>query len=280
MNFDRTTSVALRTRSRALLHAFAIASLCIPAGANGADDKAKADAAAEQRDRQREAIAKNYEANFQPFLRLELDYARTFCGDLPATARRRIVADGREAVRRAADDIARAQVDPQPVRRAQPVGPWSHGLADAGRRVHEAVEAAVKAHAPPDARAAYEREQELRVQRERRRDCLQVMALVAPHLDLTAEQRSAIRAALEERWDPSWTTSLFGLSHAMPDSDGRPQPPLFAASAIEPHLDSAQRTAWRQWANDARKSQVGSWSAFRTNQGIMSRQQDDPWWNP
>lgn len=280
MNSDLATSFALRTRSHALLHAFALAWLCIPAGANGADDKAKADPAAEQRDRQREAIAKNYEANLQLFLRLELDYARTFCGDLPPAVRRRIVADGREAIRRAADDIAHAQVDPKPAGQARLVGAWNHGLADAGRRVHEAVERAVKAHTPPDACAAYEREQELRVQRERRRDCLQVMALVAPALDLTAEQRSAIRAALDKQWDSSWTTSLLGLSHAMPDSAGRPQPPLFAASAIEPHLDSAQRATWKHWTDDARKHPPAVWNGFRTGQGIVSRQQDDPWWNP
>lgn len=263
------------TRSVRRFGSITVACFCLTllmATVRGEDDPAAA-----QRKQQLVELTRSVEHTLQPVLRLELDYAKTFCSDLPAAARRRIATAGRHVVHQAAEDVARLQLNaPERQGRQRPIAPL-----DARTTIRDVVAQAVCAEASPEARAAYERELKLRIDRLRNRDCLQVLAIITPQLTLTAEQRAAIRTALVGAWDPSWTMTLAHASHQMPHMVGRPPPPRFAADAIKGHLDSTQRAVWEEWTqvNEGQFSPAW-WSGVRLGSAVSRLQADDPWWNP
>lgn len=247
-------------------------------GAVDADPKAQAEqkqdeaqqkeeakrAAQNQRQQQIDNQAKQMEQFFNPPLQAELELVRRTCGGLEPAARKAIVAAGSAAVKATSKQFAAWQLGDRGKKRV-----------DARETIHAAVAAAVKPHAKPEEFAAYEKEHAARMARRERAARTLIVSKIDQQLELSADQRDAIAADLEKRWEAGWIREL-------DDNGGMrignfPPAPDFADKCIAPHLDERQRTEWKQWTQQAGWSRMGQHFGWNFDGQSL---QPDPWWKP
>ncbi len=103
--------------------------------------------------------------------------------------------------------------------------------------------------------AAYDRENTSRVERRAEAARVRIVAKLDEQLDLAAAQREAILKDLRSNWEPDWVRELDDRGGLIVNNH-RPAPD-FAEACILPHLDAAQRQAWRVWCRAAGSRMVG-----------------------
>jgi hypothetical protein len=222
--------------------------------------QAQAEAEAVQRKQQ----AKQVEQMLQPVVRTELEQVRQSCGSLAPEARRAIAAAARETAR----EVAAAWVG----RQGRPNG----GTFDAREQLHAGIVKAVEPLADPAEFAAYRQEAAARLARRAAAARVRIVAKVDEHLELTADQREAILADLQRRWQPDWIRELHDTGGVV--ANGSRPAPDYAGVCITPHLDAAQREAWSAWTRVAGSRHVNAGSSMRFDGHGL--QQDDDWWKP
>jgi hypothetical protein len=230
---------------------------------DGEMPKDPAKAAAWQQRKQIRQQAKHLEQTFQPALRTELEMIRRSCGSLSSEARKEILAVGRAAVTRTALDFATRQMQGgQPMR-----------TLDTRAGIQKPLEKALAAHVSAAELAAYQAEQRARQDRRRAAARLAIVAKLDRQLDLTSDQRKAIEADLERRFEDSWLRELD--DHGVIMNNYRPAPD-YANACIEPHLDRSQKEEWQRWRKAAGTSVVGM--HFGWNFDSQGLHQEDDWW--
>jgi hypothetical protein len=218
-----------------------------------------------QQRQQIEQHAKQLERMFQPVLNSELELIRRCCGGLDSTARRQIMAAGREAVTAAARGFTERQFN----------GRLGRDDFDPRRETRGRLEKVLEPLAEPAEFAAYRAEVERREARRAEAARLAILARVDRQLDLSTDQRRKIEAELTRSWRPQWTREL-GNRGDMRVNDYPPAPDD-AAAAIVPHLAPDQVAAWEAWCRAAGARLLGQAFNFHVDgQGI---QQSDPWWS-
>lgn len=207
--------------------------------------------------------AKQLERMLDPVLASELEMVRLACNDLEPAARKTILKAGRDARTKAARDMAQRQMR----------GRLGQDEFDPRKEIRAGLAQALRDVAKPEQVAQYDQEHEARATRQADAARLRIVSRLDQHLDLSADQRERIEKALEKQWKPAWIVSLAdsGMINDMPVA------PDYAAAAIEPHLEPAQKTAWKTWCRTAGSSMIGrrfiSWNF--DGQGLQG---DDPWW--
>lgn len=212
----------------------------------------------------REAIAENtrtLEQEMTPLLHAELEHVRRTCGRLAPAARREVLAAGRRALRELAAADAVALLDGRTTPRVS-----------AREELHARLAAAVRQRAEAAEFARYEHEAGLRRARRREHACVRMVGDVDARLDLSSSQRDAMLADLRGRWQPAWDRGL-----DVPDGMQVPLAPDFATECIAPHLDEAQREAWRRWCEEFGIDRIG----WRPSRGGGQQEAPPPgaWWN-
>jgi hypothetical protein len=231
--------------------------------ADGEMPKDPAKAQAWQQRKQIRQQARHMEQTFQPALRTELEMIRRSCGSLSPEARKEILAVGRAAVTRTALDFATRQMQGgQPMR-----------ALDTRAGIQQPLEKALAKHASATEFAAYQSEQRARQGRRRAAARVAIVAKLDRQLDLTAEQRQAIEADLERRFEDSWLRELD--DHGVIMNNYRPAPD-YANACIEPHLDGSQVEEWQRWRKAAGTAVVGM--HFGWNFDAQGLHQEDDWW--
>ena len=208
--------------------------------------------------------ARHMEQLFQPALRSELEMVRQACGSLPPEARKQVLAAGRAAVAKTALEFATVQMQGGPARRT----------FDARRGIQEPLARAVEPHVPAAEFAAYQREQTLRAERRAKAARVAIVAKLDGQLDLKEDQRRAIEADLERRWDESWVRELDDQGMIVNNYRSAPD---YADACIAPHLDAAQAEEWKRWRLAAGVAVVGSVQTGWNLDGQGLHQEDD-WW--
>jgi hypothetical protein len=240
----------------------------VPDGATAEEQavaRANEQAVLKQRKEQIDQLAAHFEQFLQPRLQAELELARRTCGGLPAEARGRVLAAGRESLKLAARQVAERQM-----------GGEARPAVDPAEVVQQAVARELKRHAAEEEFAAYEREQAARVARRARMSRVRIVDMIDVQLELSQAQREAIAADLEKQWKDAWSRSLDGGN--MRINDYRPAPD-FADACIAPHLDSRQRAEWKKWCQQAGWNQRQLARQFNWG-GHRHALQPDPWWTP
>jgi hypothetical protein len=165
----------------------------------------------------------------RPWLRSELAFARTICGDLTTEQRMTIYASGATALRKAVRQIERYQQASgnEPIPRPDALAVIRQGVADG---LQQAVSPELMDHFT----------QELRHRLERRKHAAMMtfIASVDRIMFLSHEQRDELLATLSTSWQSSWENwyyfdDLNGLS--LPDVD----------EALLKCLSDEQRTIWK-----------------------------------
>lgn len=238
---------------------------------------ARADQQAEQQKQQQKQIeqhARHVEAQFRPFVRGQLELARSTCGSLPAAVRRQVAEAVDSPLRRVAGEWAARQFGVVP----NPAKP----LADPLDVIHETLIVALEPHVPADELAAFRREHAAAIARRGRAARLQIVAKLDQRLVLSVGQRKAIEADLEKHWQPDWLIELYDNGGF--NMNGYPPAADFADRCIAPHLDDPQRAAWKEWGQKAGWKQTGQrLDVFQIHSTISMHYQpppSDPWWNP
>jgi len=210
--------------------------------------------------------ARQFEQLLQPLVRAELELVRTLCGDLPPAARREVLAAGRSAALTLAAEAAARQVH------GGVVGPQ----ADPRCGLHREIARALAPHVAAGQLAAYDRENERRIERRAEAARLRIVAKLDETLDLSAPQRAAILADLRAGWEPDWLRELDDRG-GMVVNNHRPAPD-YARDRIVPHLDDTQRVAWLSWCRAAGSRILGQQARWQFDGPGLP---PDPWWeNP
>jgi hypothetical protein len=219
-----------------------------------------------QRKQQIRQHAGNLQAQIQPLLRGELELIRQTCGGLDAAARRRVLSSGTVALAKAALDAANAQF-----------GRGGHQVVT-GQVMSKSLATALEKEASAEEFAAYRAEQQQRSARRRQVARRVLVADIDRVLDLSAEQRSAIDAALESQWQEGWPTS----SSVVADNQIAPD---FAEGCILPSLSPRQRETWRSWCEHrgwkkmvAQNPHFAGAMQFQRNHLGHVVMQADAWW--
>lgn len=203
---------------------------------------------------------------FEPLMHLELAWARQSFPGLSPEARQAVLADSRQSLKPIAVTAATAMV-------TEPSKPYGHVVR---RSIHDAVAAALRDHADPEAFAQYAKEYERRWARRQEAARLRIVLVLDDTLDLNTAQRSAVLAELSAGWHDSWMTVLDENSNRI--IDGRAIAPDFARACIEPHLKVRQKREWSAWCEVA--GHDGRGVTWHFSWGGEPRAQPDPWWNP
>ena len=210
--------------------------------------------------------ARQFEQLLQPLLRAELELVRTTCGDLPVAPRRDVLAAGRAAVAALASEAATRQLQ----------GGAPLVQADPRTRLHREIAAALEPHVPAAVLAAYDREDERRVERRARVARERIVAKLDEQLELSATQREAILEDLRSGWEASWIQELDDRGGLVVNNH-RPAPD-YAEARITPHLDDAQRATWKAWCRAAGSRMLGQRARWHFDGPGLP---PDPWWeNP
>lgn len=225
--------------------------------------KARQNAAEKQRQQQIAQQAQQMQQFFKPTLEAELELVRKTCGNLPADARKKIVAAGNEAVKVVAKQFAELQFG----------GKGRQGF-EPRNAIHDAVAAAVKPHAAAEEFAAYEREQVARVERRARAARILIVTKLDSELELSQSQREKITAELEQQWKADWLRELDD-NGGMMINNFRPAPD-FADECITPQLDDRQKAEWKKWCQQAGWQRMGQHVNWNFDGQSM---QHDPWWS-
>jgi len=200
---------------------------------------------------------------FQPLLRTELEMIRQACPDLPAEARRQVLAAGKAAVTKTALDVAARQM----------LGGQPRRAFDARRSIQEPLLKALEPHATAAGIAAYEREQEARMARRAEAARVAIVAKLDRRLELSAAQRQAIEDELTRRWDDAWLRELDDNGVVINNERIAPD---YANACIEPHLDEQQGDEWQRWRRAAGVAVIGMHVGWNLDgQGLH---QEDDWW--
>jgi hypothetical protein len=216
-----------------------------------------------ERRAQIERWATQQEPMFQKILASELEMIRQSCGGLDAAARRQILTTGQKLVKQTALGFAERQL----------TGQLGRDQFDPRQAIRTGLEAEVRRVAAADEFATYQREQADREARRIAAARLRIVAKLDQQLGLSADQRRAIEADLEQRWKAAWAVVLSEHSGRI---NNFPPAPDYAAAAIEPHLIPEQRAAWEAWSQAAGGRVMGqrlNWSF--DGQGLQAI---DPWW--
>lgn len=213
--------------------------------------------------------AANFERQSMACFAGELELIRQTCGSIAPDLRRRAVEAGTLAVRKAALEAANAQ---------------SAGRTAAGGAADEAgidaVWGVIEAGVPPEEVAAYEAERRSRAARRRQRAQVMTLVFLDAELELSADQRTAIAAALDKAWQDTWTTTvaIMAIHH------GRFAPDI-AADCIVPSLTPRQLAAWKTWCGQrswktvlAQNPQLGQMGWQGRQMVVPSGLQPDEWW--
>lgn len=211
-----------------------------------------------------EQHAKQMERFFQPMLHAELELVRRSCGSLTPAARNQILKVGREAVAAAAGGMAERQL----------TGRLGSDPFDPREEIRKRLGEAVATQATPAELAAYRGEVERRSERRAEAARVAIVARVDRQLDLSREQRKAIEAELERRWQAEWVRDLDHRSVRI--NNNYPPAPDQMAAAIRPHLDAGQVAEWEEWCRAAGSRVVKL--PFNLNLDGQGIQQLDSWW--
>lgn len=250
---------------RMLFDAIAPEPAAVPDAA-GDENEPPADPAQPQAAQQRAQIrqhARQLEQMLQPALRTELDVIRRACGDLSPEARRTVLSAGRTALTKTALEVATLQMTGGDRRRA----------IEPRRRIAEALAKALEPLATQEQFATYQREQRLRQERRGGAARVAIVAKLDRRLDLTAAQRAAIEADLEEHWEPSWVRELDDRGMMMNNERACPD---YAAARIEPHLRPEQQAEWARWRKAAGSALFGMHAGW--NLDSLGLHVEDEWW--
>lgn len=228
--------------------------------------------AAEQRRQLVRQQTQQFETMLQPLLHVELAYVKRSCASLPPAARADVLAAARQAVRHAAERLARLQIEPE--------GADVENF-DVRRAIREKVLTALGPRAAAEELAAYERESRFREERRAEAARIRIVSRLDEQLGLTAAQRQALLDDLRAGWEAAWIRALD--DHDGLIINGQPPAPDFAEPRIVPHLDPDQARMWRQWREVANWKSVPprqvDWSQL-TIQGPHGPQKPDSWWQP
>lgn len=216
-------------------------------------------------------MAGNFERQSMACFAGDLELIRQTCGSLPPDLRRRALEAGTLAVRKAALAAANAQ---STGRKAEGSVAEEAGI--------QAVRGVIENGVPPQEWAAYETERRSRAARLRQRAQVTMLAFLDAELELSADQRTAIAAALDKGWQDTWTPSVtsMGIHHGQFAPD-------FAADCIVPSLSPRQQAAWKTWCSQrswktvlAQNPQLGQmgWHGHGRLMGVPSGMQPDAWW--
>lgn len=220
-------------------------------------------AANQQLQQQIDQQAKQLERMLEPVLASELEMVRQACGDLDKAARKTILSAGREALTKAAREMAQRQMK----------GRLGQDDFDPRKEIRTGLVTAFRGLVSPERLAAYEREHETRASRQARAARLRIVAKLDHQLDLSAAQRKTIEEDLEKKWNTAWIVALADSGMI----NDQPIAPDYATAAIEPHLADAQKAAWKSWSRTAGSSMVGrrfiTWNF--DGQGLQGQ---DDWW--
>jgi hypothetical protein len=210
--------------------------------------------------------ARQFEQLLQPLLRAELELVRSTCGDLPVATRRDVLAAGRAAVTVLATEAVARQLQ----------GGTPLAEADPRTRLHREIAAALAPHVDAAVLAAYDREDEQRVERRARVARERIVAKLDEQLELSAAQRAAILEDLRSGWEASWARELDDRGGLVVNNH-RPAPD-YAEARITPHLDDAQRATWKAWCRAAGSRMLGQRARWHFDGPGLP---PDPWWeNP
>lgn len=219
-----------------------------------------------QRQAQLKQQAKQFEQFMQPVLQAELELIRAVCGSLSLTARREILATGREATTKAALGFATRQMN----------GDHGRNRFEPRAVIQQQLAGALEKRARPDEFAAYQRERQQRVQRRAAAARVRIVSRLDGQLELTAGQRVAIERDLETRWQAAWNAVLDDQGTII---NGRPLAPDFCDACVSPHLGEAQKRQWEEWRKAAGTAVVGwGWAGGIAFDG-QGLQQADGWWS-
>lgn len=214
-------------------------------------------------------IAGNFERQSMVYLAGELELIRQTCGSLVPELRRRALEAGMLAVRKAALEAANAQS----------TGRTAAGVAADAAGI-DAVRGVIEAGVPPEEWAAYDAERRSRAARRRQRAQVMILAFLDADLELSADQRTAITAALDKGWQDTWTDTvvIMGIQHGHFAPD-------FAADCIVPTLTPRQLAAWKTWCSQrswktvlAQNPQIGRFGWHGRPGFVASGLQPDDWW--
>ena len=213
-------------------------------------------------------LARHGETQWMLLLHGDLELVRQACGSLMPEVRSRALAAGKRAVRKAALEAANAQA----AGRQPEVGSEQVGI--------EAVIAVLMAEAAPEEFAAYQAERRQRIERRRQRGRVMTLAVLDAELELSADQRTEIGAALDKAWQDGWTTAV-----AVNGVHNGQFAPDYAADCIVPSLTPRQLAVWKTWCGQrswkaavAQNPQFGRIGGLHGWPGMMAGLSLDDWW--